>query len=563
MKKRCILVFSMLLSLFSVRAQYIVEDVANEPIYEFMDEMAGEQLIEITSAVKPYSRMFISTKLLELKGKEDQLNNRQKKMLDFFMESYCLERNELPQNTHLNIIKHDDISFAALPPAFYYMDTLFRARINPVLGVSVQHNGNGTRYQRYWGAEFQGMVGNHFSINASLRDNHLHKEVLSKETYLTKAQGGALKWDNDLRNADYSEMRGGISYSWKWGNVGLAKHHVVWGDNYNGSNILSGRTPSFPMITFNIKPAKWFELNYIHGFLTSNVVDSADYYIGEDNEVRYRYRNKYIAANMITITPVRNLNVSLGNSIVYAERSVKAGYLIPFMFYKSIDHSSTMGSENQNAQMFLNISSRNIKHLHLFTSIYVDELSAKRWFNDEHNFSSFKIGGNLSNFPIQNLSLIGEYTWTYPITYKHRVRNTTYASNNYCLGHYLGDNSKEIYVALTYKPFSTFQAKASFTDATHYNDYAYIDGKASVKTPKFQDKTWSNRTFALDLRYLCLTNLYINLGISLSDINGYDVKSNEECDEIRRTAQEYLDLYTPNFYQKKNTTFNFGINYFF
>ena len=549
--------------IFSLSAQYIVEDVANVAIYEFLDEMAGEKLIQINSAVKPYSKQFISDKLLELEGMRNRLNHRQQQSLTFFMQNYSLERNELPSDTHWNIIDKNDISLAILPPAFYYKDTLFRAKINPILGVTVEHNGNGTRYQRYWGGEFQGMVGNNFAIYGSLRDNHLNKEILAEPTYLTPTVGGAYKRTNDGTSADFSEMRGGVTYDWKWGNIGLVKNHVVWGDNYNGANIFSGRTPSFPMIVFNLKPAKWFELNYFHGFLTSNVLDSTDYYVGEDNELRYRYRNKYLAANMVTITPVSGLNIGLGNSIVYAERSVKAGYLIPIMFFKSIDHSSTMGSENQNSQMFLNVSSRNIRHLHLYASIFVDELSVERWFNDQHNFSSIKAGANLANFPFQNLSLTGEYTYTYPITYKHRVLNTVFSSNDFGLGHYLGDNSKEIYLSMTYKPFSTFQVKASYTNARHFNDYAYLDGKQSVLTPVMQDKTWSNNTMALEFRYLFLTNLYATVGVSLSDIKGYGVSSKEECNEVRRAAQEYLDLYTPKFYQGKNTNFNFGLNYYF
>lgn len=563
MKKICSILVILFALGMNLTAQYVVEDVANVAVYEFLDEMAGEKFIELNSAVKPYSKEFISDKLLELEAVKDQLNRRQQKELAFFMKGYCLERNELPQNARWNLIKRNDISLAVLPPAFYYKDSLFRARINPILGVTAQHNANGTPYQRYWGGEFIGMVGDNFAIYGSLRDNHLQKEIMAEPTYLTKTVGGAYKRTNDGKSADFSEMRGGITYAWKWGNLGLVKNHVIWGDNYNGSNILSGRTPSFPMIVFNIKPAKWFELNYIHGFLTSNVIDSTDYYVGEDNELRYRYRNKYIAANMITITPVRGLNIGLGNSIVYAERSVKAGYLIPIMFYKSIDHSSTMGSENQNSQMFLNLSSRNIKHLHLYASIFVDELSVERWFNDEHNFSSFKAGANLDNYPLKNLSVTGEYTYTLPITYKHRLLNTTFACNDFGLGHYLGDNSRELYLAMTYKPFSTFHVKASFSNAQHFNDYPYLDGKTAINTPVMQDKTWTNNTLSLDFRYLCLTNLYINFGVSLTDIKGYDVKSKEEYNEIRLSSQEYLDLYTPKFYQGKNTNFNFGLNYYF
>ncbi len=38
------------------------------------------------------------------------------------------------------------------------------------------------------------------------------------------------------------------SFSQIFMDLGIVKDHLVWGDNYNGSNILSGRTPSLPMM---------------------------------------------------------------------------------------------------------------------------------------------------------------------------------------------------------------------------------------------------------------------------------------------------------------------------
>jgi hypothetical protein len=74
---------------------------------------------------------------------------------------------------------------------------------------------------------------------------------------------------------DFSDSKGGISlYTW-WGSIGLIKDNIVWGDSYNSSNIISGRAPSFPMLTLNLKPVRWLEFNYIHGWLVSNVIDSS------------------------------------------------------------------------------------------------------------------------------------------------------------------------------------------------------------------------------------------------------------------------------------------------
>ena len=131
---------------------------------------------------------------------------------------------------------------------------------------------------------------------------------------------------------------------------------------------------------------KWFELNYFHGWLISNVADSTNFYTDNTNRIYYRPANKFMAANMFTFTPLPRLKVSFGNSIIYAERNIQAGYLIPIAFYKSIDHLLTKGTgtENQNSQVYFNISSRNIKHLHLFASVLFDEVSFSRFLPDNN-----------------------------------------------------------------------------------------------------------------------------------------------------------------------------------
>ena len=47
------------------------------------------------------------------------------------------------------------------------------------------------------------------------------------------------------RDTDWSEMQGGITCSWKWGNAGFVKDHQQWGNNYNGANIFGGNNPTF------------------------------------------------------------------------------------------------------------------------------------------------------------------------------------------------------------------------------------------------------------------------------------------------------------------------------
>ncbi len=121
--------------------------------------------------------------------------------------------------------------------------------------------------------------------------------------------------------------------------VGLVKDQIQWGLNYNGANIFSGRTPSFPMIKLDLSPVKWFDFHYYHGWLVSEVVDSSRSYITSNGDYRAVYRNKFIAANIFTFKLWSYLHLSFGNSIIYSDNNVQLAYLIPVLFYKSVDHT--------------------------------------------------------------------------------------------------------------------------------------------------------------------------------------------------------------------------------
>ena len=331
------------------------------------------------------------------------------------------------------------------------------------------------------------------------------------------------------------------------------------------------------MITLQFKPAKWFELNYFHAWLVSNIVDSSYFYLENESKIWYRPANKFMAANMLTLTPFRNFKFSVGNSIIYAEKTIQGAYLLPIAFYKSIDHTLTKGiaTENQNSQIFMNISSRNIKHTHLFASVYVDELSFDRFLpdNKQSNPISLKAGMNLVNFPIPNMSAVVEYTRSNILNYKHSISLLTYASNSYNLGHYLGDNAQEIYAALQFKPMRGLDFKLTYTDAKHGNEYDYIrrgisngiQGKVDdiISQPSLGEIIWSNKSYAFQGLYEAFNNVYVIFRAEMSNIQAYEPTKELTFGEHRMTAQQTLDYFTPAYLQGKQLTFTGGISFGF
>ena len=512
------------------KGQEVFYHISNTSLYDFLDETANSQLIDLNTAIKPYSRSFIASKLHELEKQKEQLNERQIKDLDFFLKDF---NKELKPDKDFN--KRFDI--------FYYKDSLFTFSINPILGIQYWTNKNGSATHWWNGAEAFAYIGKHWGLYANLRDNH-DEQFLSRPDYLIQRMGANYKG-----NGDYSEMRGGISYSWNWGSFGLIKDHFTWGNNYNGANIFSGRTPSIPQIYLRMKPVKWFEFRYTHGWLVSEVVDSTrSYWISSSYGTDYRevYHPRYIATNLFTFTPVEKLNLSFGNSIVYADLGVFPGYLIPLVFFKSIDHSTNHGIDNQNSQMFIDISSRNIKNLHLYTSLFIDELATSRIFNPkESNFYSWKIGGKLSNFPLQNLSLTVEYTRSNPLTFQHYVPTLEFESNKFNLGHYLKDNSQEIYISIEAKPLRGLYLHVFFLLAQKGPDYDELGGDR-LGLPFMETIEWENNSFSILARYEIINDAFLILEFQNSNINGND-----------------LNKYTHPMWHGKTNTFSAGMNFGF
>lgn len=517
-------IFNIIVLNTNLFSQEVPHPVNNKGIYDFLDELANNLIVEINSAIKPYSRLYISQRLNEAEEKRDQLNPRQQKELDFYLMDFGKE-----------LIAGKD--WKRRKDLYYYKDDLFSLTINPVLGGEIFTNSSGNATYLRNGAEARGYIQK-WGFYASLRDNH-EKPLLGKPEYLTQREGGHLKG-----SSDWSEMQGGVTYSWKWGAAGIVKERLQWGNNYNGANIFGGTNPSFVQIKLHISPVKWFDFNYFHGWLNSMVTDSINsYWVTNSYGADYRevYHKKFIAANMFTFTPFKGLNVSAGNSIVYSDENANPAYLIPLFFYKSVDHSLTSGIDNMNSQMFLDISSRQAKNLHLYATMFIDELSVSRFTKkDEWNFFSYKAGFRLINFPISNLSFTTEFTYTYPLTFQHYVPPLTFETAGYNLGHYLRDNSREWYVAFDYRPLRTLSINLFFSDAIRGPDYTAV-GTNRLGNPPLASVEWHNTAFGLKASYQVINDLYTWFSFTNSDVRGET-----------RWSPEY-------FYGKKNTV-NMGVS---
>ena len=595
MKRKLLIIICLIAAFSSTSAQNIPVPLSYTLLYDYIDELLTDGVITAQSVVRPYTRAEVAAMLIEAQKADSLLSSRQRSDLAFYLNEYALERDTMVSN-FVQYTDHSTFSLSLADPQFSYRsaNNMFKIRMRPILGANVSGNRKGAILHRWYGAELQMDIAKHLSVWGSLRDNSWSGDWLSKDYFPTsdsRMRGARIHYGASQQQpalntfagvqykeatygGDFSDSKGGINlYTW-WGNIGIQRENIAWGSAYHASNILSGRNPAVPMLTLKLTPCKWFQLDYFHAWLVSNVLDSTYYYLehkaGSDQPIKcYRPYDKFMAANMLTFMPLKQLSISVGNSIVYAERNIQAAYLIPIAFYKSLDHLLTKGStpKNQNSQVYASLSVRPVSHLHLYSSIFVDEIMFSRFkkSNPENNPISYLVGFNWSGWPVTSLSLKGEFTRSHIACYTHSIDVLTWESNSYNMGHYMGDNAQSIYAELAYRPMRGLLVKLAYTNDTKYNVYAYQRGNISqtIAQKPFDHAVYRNDEWRLDGIYEPHPNMYMILSIAYNNAQGFDnQKENALESESLGTAQYYLDRFCPQYYQGKNLTisaaFSFG-----
>ena len=559
----------LLICALSVQAQRIPEMLEYTEVYDFLEELTTDGVIRTNAAIKPYTRDYIAARLMEAQRKDTLLNQRQRDDLQFYLQDYALECDTVPVyysygHKHVTQWLTNVSNLNLADPSLHILtkDKIFKMRIRPILGMDLSYNKNGLLMNRRYGAEIQMDIAHHVSIWGSLRDNSwsgqgVDGSKITKPGYLNNLAGVQYKEAN--YGGDFSDSRGGISlYAW-WGSIGVQRERVTWGDAQHCSNILSAHNPAVPMFTIQLTPCKWFQFDYFHAWLVSNVLDSTYWYTEQQTATstqrEYRPANKFMAANMFTFMPCKYIQFSFGNSIVYAERNVQAAYFIPIAFYKSLDHLLTkgLGTENQNSQAFATISIRPTDHLRLYGSFFIDEfkLSRLKKSDPQHNLYSYLVGFNWSGWPVKGLALRGEFVRSNIATYEHSINTLSYTSNSYQMGHYMGSNAQSIWVQLSYRPTRSLRLTLDYTNDIKYTAYDYIRkdiGKIISETP-FKDVIWRNDEVKFRALYEVFNNCYAHVDVAYTN--------------ARAEKQTDLDKYSPVYLQGKKVTFTCGLSFGF
>lgn len=475
----CILFALLLSGLFNTGSAQTVFVPLENDVYEFLDRMSLKAIINIDNEVLPFSRKYISGKLSEIEQKSKSpkflLSEIDKEELEFYRQEFFYEIT-----SDLDTIKstYNERWFL-----YSYSDSLFNLKLSPIAGYGISVTNDLSGHTRWIGASAFGNYSDWFGFSFDIRDKGEFGNNIDKTKYFSPLRGAWSK--NAPDGIEYSDVRGSINFNWKWGNISLIKDYLRWGHGKFGQIILSDKAPSYPQIRLQLKPTNWLRFNYIHGWLSSQVYDSSSFYYSypgtlSENLIK-SYIPKYIAANMITVSPINWLDISAGNAVIYGG-DIRPEFLIPFMFYKFLDHNSGRGDVNDaNGVMYFDLSAKYPANFQFYGTMFIDVTEVRNILdnNFKNTWIGFTLGGKSVDLFFNNFDLTLEYTRINPWVYEHKNEVTNYKHLKYPLGHWLGQNADQLRLQFNYQfirglkftIFAEFVRKGGMDEI----NYAYSD----------------------------------------------------------------------------------------
>jgi len=542
----CYLLLAVLLGTGIGAKSQSVWEYHQKEVYNYLSRMAQKGLVRFDDNIRPVSRKYIAECLDSLIQHAATLSNTEKKELDFYSREYGSEMDTtlFSNPAKVSFFKNDPYKrwrmvYASGKDALLMVDPVFTAST---------YQGNGKSYHKTSsGLNFWGRIGNHWGFRFFYNDITEAGTGIDFLKAETPETGYPRKRDTSNRTSlNYTQFRGSISYSWKSGSLSFGQDYLLWGYGETGKIVMSDKAPTYPYFRFDIKLFPWLKFNYTHAWLNSGVIDSSRTIPNPPNtpfsDSQYFFVPKYFATHTFEITPVKGLNIALGESIVY-NNPAYVGYLFPLMFFKVYDNmvNNNNIAAGSNGQFFAQISSRNhIPKTHLYSTVFIDEIRMSTMFNSQksRNQLGYTLGGSITDVFIPYLTFGLEYTRVRPFVYRNLLPAQNYTNSDYVLGDWMGSNFDRMSYTLKYTPLPKLKCLARYQSIRKGGMGNLYDQYFEPQPPFLFDFQKKQQEFTLQLSYEWLNNLCFS---------GYfqSITSDNRVNNIKTTSN----------------TFNIGFNY--
>ena len=258
-------------------------------------------------------------------------------------------------------------------------------------------------------------------------------------------------------------VSGDLSYNAKNLLLSVGRGKFPLGNSISGSVILNDRVNDYAYLLAEGK-AGAFSLSFLHGSLKADSTLSIYSYPAMNSKT---YPDKYIAVHQLGYHPGSKLNLFLGESVIYGNRSIDLNYLLPNAFWRATEHNLW---DRDNVMIYAGCSYKPVNPLFLYAQLALDELSYGKintnWWGNKYAIQ----GGARYRMPIslperQNPEFTLELTAVRPFTYTHYLNHTMFSHDGRGLGYPKGSNLVDISASLKvpYSKRITWLSIASYT----------------------------------------------------------------------------------------------------
>lgn len=516
MKYIFIAVFFCAIATGYLQAQTVMENV-HADVYDFLNRQAQKGNIVFDDLVRPVSRLKIREYLDSLTASKNRLSKIEKAEVLFFQKEYgtALEQHPWNYSEKPRFLKKDSNQRLRL---LSVEKENFTLNIDPLIQIGYEKSD--TQSVRKFARGIQGWAtwGKHWGLNFSYADATESGKGLNPDKNFTPDQGIVLSTPITGKSFNYNEGTASLYYSWNKGIVSIGQDYLLWGYGENGRMVLSDKAPVYPYFRLSLDILKWLRFEYANAVLASNIIDSNQTYFTGNSVFggeRIVYRPKYMATNTLIFRPVKGLDLSFGESVIYSDQ-IQVGYLMPFFYLKGYDQYSN-GNRAQagaNSQIFLQISSRNqIKHTHIYGGLFIDEISMSHIFDPQksRNQLGFSLGVSVTDVFLPYLTLQTEYARINPFVYQNQNPVQNYNSNYSSMGDWMGNNADRILIAAKYTPIPRLRLMARY-------QYIRKGGAGTIEQqydltkpqpPFLFDLQRKQSEFLLKANYEVLNNFYV------------------------------------------------------
>lgn len=429
---------------------------ATHPVYRYLDKMEAKQVITgYRDAVKPLSRQQIAHLLVRIDTTSAPLTPVEQEEQFFFKEEFFLE---LLNIGYENIIEERW-------NLYQYRSGTGNFNIDLIGGLTYHHRADGafTRILSN-GIQLYGYYGSSVGAAFTYRDNEEAGSYITGIHPLTP-QPSQVVINIAPPHIYYDPNEAQVSVDLGPVTLSAEKVQNTWGTGERGTLILSNKAPTYPQIKVRAQLSSSIDFTYLHGWLFSDILDSARMYqvpgVPGVLGTRHVYRQKYIAAHILEFSPWDGVDLAVGESQIYGSRDPEPMYLIPVMFFKAGEHWM---KDTDNSQMFFTADLNIVKDQNYHLTLFVDEISTTDMFTDDkqHNQIGFTAGASWYDPVFDDSRLMAEYTRTNPWVYNHRYSDATFQSHGVTLGHWIGQNADLFSVGYTQRFSRSLEAGIMF-----------------------------------------------------------------------------------------------------